>query len=82
MTSEAVKRIEDVRVMRAHQFVEDAGPMAHPIRPESYLAIDNFYTVEQTGQSAEQRRRSATALARRTPLSPLTSACLLRLLPS
>jgi len=45
MTSEAVKRIEDVRVMRAHQFVEDAGPMAHPIRPESYIAIDNFYTV-------------------------------------
>ena len=42
---QAVKRIEDVRVMRAHQFVEDAGPMAHPIRPESYIAMDNFYTV-------------------------------------
>jgi aminopeptidase N len=45
MTSEAVKRIEDVRLVRSRQFEEDSGPMAHPIRPESYLAIDNFYTL-------------------------------------
>ena len=41
MTSEAVKRIEDVRIMRSAQFLQDAGPMAHPIRPESYIAMDN-----------------------------------------
>merc|ERR1711924_129415 len=43
--SRAVKRIEDVRVLRAHQFPEDDGPMAHPIRPESYIVMDNFYTA-------------------------------------
>eukprot|EP00746_Dinoflagellata_sp_MGD_P155676 gnl/MRDRNA2_/MRDRNA2_85499_c0_seq1.p1 gnl/MRDRNA2_/MRDRNA2_85499_c0~~gnl/MRDRNA2_/MRDRNA2_85499_c0_seq1.p1 ORF type:complete len:883 (-),score=191.36 gnl/MRDRNA2_/MRDRNA2_85499_c0_seq1:1026-3674(-) len=42
--SRAVKRIEDVMVLRSHQFSEDCGPMAHPIRPESYIAMDNFYT--------------------------------------
>mmetsp|Transcript_8665 Transcript_8665/g.14574 ORF Transcript_8665/g.14574 Transcript_8665/m.14574 type:complete len:909 (-) Transcript_8665:403-3129(-) len=62
MTSEAVKRIEDVRVMRAHQFVEDAGPMAHPIRPESYLAIDNFYTVTVYEKGAEVIRLYQTLL--------------------
>ena len=62
MTSEAVKRIEDVRVMRAHQFVEDAGPMAHPIRPESYLAIDNFYTVTVYEKGAEVIRMYHTLL--------------------
>ena len=44
MTSEAVKRIEDVRVMRSHQFVEDAGPMAHPIRPERSSWADDRTT--------------------------------------
>ena len=39
-----VKRIEDVRVLKEQQFPEDAGPMAHPIRPDSYIQIDNFYT--------------------------------------
>jgi aminopeptidase N len=43
-TSHAVKRIEDVRGLRSRQFAEDAGPMAHPIRPESYISMDNFYT--------------------------------------
>ena len=62
MTSEAVKRIEDVRVMRAHQFVEDAGPMAHPIRPESYLAIDNFYTVTVYEKGSEVIRMYHTLL--------------------
>ena len=45
MTSAAVRRIEEVRVIRSAQFVQDAGPMAHSVRPESYSAIDNFYTV-------------------------------------
>jgi aminopeptidase N len=62
MTSEAVKRIEDVRVMRAHQFVEDAGPMAHPIRPESYLAIDNFYTITVYEKGSEVIRMYHTLL--------------------
>lgn len=45
LNSKAVKRIEDVRGLRARQFAEDAGPMAHPIRPESYISMDNFYTA-------------------------------------
>jgi aminopeptidase N len=43
--SAAVCRIEEVRTLRAAQFPEDAGPTAHPIRPESYIAMDNFYTA-------------------------------------
>jgi aminopeptidase N len=43
--SPAVKRIEDVRTLRAAQFPEDAGPLAHPVRPDSYLEIANFYTA-------------------------------------
>jgi len=53
MTSEAVKRIDDVRMLRAFQFPEDAGPMAHPIRPESYIAMDNFYTATVYEKGAE-----------------------------
>lgn len=53
MTSRAVKRIEDVKVLRTHQFREDASPMAHPVRPESYLEIDNFYTVTVYNKGAE-----------------------------
>ncbi|MCH8862198.1 MAG: aminopeptidase N [Proteobacteria bacterium] len=45
MGSRAVKRIDDVRVLREHQFAEDAGPMAHPVRPESFIEINNFYTM-------------------------------------
>jgi aminopeptidase N len=45
MTDEVVKRIEDVKLLRARQFVEDSGPTAHPIRPEHYVAMDNFYTL-------------------------------------
>ncbi|WP_453934213.1 aminopeptidase N [Acidovorax temperans] len=44
-SARAVKRIEDVRVLRTAQFPEDAGPMAHPVRPDSYVEINNFYTV-------------------------------------
>jgi aminopeptidase N len=43
--SRAVERISDVRSLRAHQFVEDAGPLAHPVRPELYHEINNFYTT-------------------------------------
>lgn len=45
MTSRAVKRIEDVTMMRTAQFAQDAGPMAHAIRPDEYVKMDNFYTV-------------------------------------
>jgi len=45
MRGAAVQRIKDVRVLRARQFAEDAGPLAHPVRPSSYLKIDNFYTA-------------------------------------
>jgi aminopeptidase N len=45
MNSRAVKRLEDVVRMRAAQFAEDASPMAHPIRPDSYIKMDNFYTL-------------------------------------
>lgn len=45
LNSRPVKRIEDVMGLRVAQFPEDAGPMAHPIRPDSYIKMDNFYTV-------------------------------------
>ncbi|MGE0653331.1 MAG: aminopeptidase N, partial [Alphaproteobacteria bacterium] len=45
MRSRPVKRIQDVRSLRARQFPEDAGPLAHPVRPDAYIAIDNFYTA-------------------------------------
>jgi len=51
--SRAVKRIEDVRLLRTHQFAEDASPMAHPIRPASYMEINNFYTVTVYEKGAE-----------------------------
>lgn len=53
MNSRGVKRIEDVNVLRTAQFAEDAGPMAHPIRPESYIEISNFYTVTVYEKGAE-----------------------------
>jgi len=64
MTSEAVKRIEDVRIVRSAQFVQDAGPMAHPIRPESFIAMDNFYTVTVYNKGAEVIRMYRTLLGR------------------
>ncbi|MEL6435723.1 MAG: aminopeptidase N [Pseudomonadota bacterium] len=45
MRSRPVKRIAEVRALRAHQFPEDAGPLAHPVRPKSYMEINNFYTA-------------------------------------
>ena len=60
--SAAVKRIEDVRVLRAAQFPEDAGPLAHPIRPESYIEISNFYTATIYNKGAEIIRMLYTML--------------------
>ena len=62
MTSSAVKRIEDVRGLRSHQFAEDAGPMSHPIRPESYISMDNFYTATVYEKGAEVVRLYHTLL--------------------
>jgi aminopeptidase N len=53
MGSPPVKRIEDVRLLRAAQFPEDAGPLAHPIRPDSYQEISNFYTATVYNKGAE-----------------------------
>jgi aminopeptidase N len=58
--SAAVKRIEDVRILRAAQFPEDSGPLAHPIRPESYLEISNFYTSTIYNKGAEVIRMMHT----------------------
>ncbi len=52
-SSRGVKRIEDVNVLRAVQFPQDAGPMAHPVRPDSYIEINNFYTVTVYNKGAE-----------------------------
>ena len=60
--SPAVKRIEDVRGLRAAQFPEDAGPLAHPVRPESYIEISNFYTATIYNKGAELIRMMATML--------------------
>ncbi len=52
-TSKAVKRIEDVNMLRTRQFAEDAGPLAHPIRPDAYMEINNFYTLTVYEKGAE-----------------------------
>ena len=62
MTSRAVKRIRDVRLLRTHQFAEDAGPMAHAVRPDSYIEISNFYTVTIYNKGAELIRMLHTLL--------------------
>ncbi|MEK6389687.1 MAG: aminopeptidase N [Paraburkholderia tropica] len=60
----AVKRIEDVRVLRQLQFAEDAGPMAHPVRPESYVEINNFYTMTVYEKGSEVVRMYQTLFGR------------------
>jgi aminopeptidase N len=62
-SARAVKRIEDVRVLRTAQFPEDAGPMAHPVRPDSYVEISNFYTVTIYEKGAEVVRMMQTLVA-------------------
>ncbi|MFM1896891.1 MAG: hypothetical protein RLZZ385_1965 [Pseudomonadota bacterium] len=53
MGSRTVKRVEDVALLRTAQFAEDAGPMAHPVRPDSYMEISNFYTLTVYEKGAE-----------------------------
>ena len=60
MGSAPVKRIEDVRVLRGAQFPEDSGPLAHPIRPDSYREISNFYTATVYNKGAEVIRMMKT----------------------
>ncbi|MDO8343207.1 MAG: aminopeptidase N [Cellvibrio sp.] len=64
MGSHTVKRVEDVTLLRTLQFAEDAGPMAHPIRPESYIEISNFYTMTIYEKGAEIIRMLATLLGK------------------
>ena len=63
-SARAVKRIEDVRVLRTAQFPEDAGPMSHPVRPDSYVEISNFYTVTIYEKGAELVRMMQTLVGR------------------
>jgi len=60
MRSEAVCRINDVRALRMRQFVEDAGPLAHPVQPQSYISIDNFYTATVYEKGSEVIRMLST----------------------
>jgi len=62
MGSAAVKRIEDVKMLRAAQFPEDGGPLAHPVRPDSYMEIANFYTATVYNKGAELIRMLHTLL--------------------
>jgi len=59
-TSKAVKRIEDVNMLRTRQFAEDAGPLAHPVRPDAYIEINNFYTLTIYEKGAEVVRMIRT----------------------
>ena len=62
LNSRPVKRIDDVTRLRSAQFVEDAGAMAHPIRPDSYIKMDNFYTLTVYEKGAEIVRLYHTLL--------------------
>ena len=59
-SSEAIKRIDDINLLRIHQFAEDAGPTAHPIQPQSYLEMNNFYTATVYNKGAEVVRMLRT----------------------
>ncbi|MFO1328053.1 MAG: aminopeptidase N [Rubrivivax sp.] len=63
-SARAVRRIDDVRTLRRRQFPEDAGTMAHPVRPDSYSAIDNFYTPTVYEKGAEVVRMMHTLVGR------------------
>jgi aminopeptidase N len=71
LNSRPVKRIDDVNVLRAHQFAQDASPMAHPVRPDSYIEISNFYTVTVYNKGAEVVRMIRTLLGAKN----FNSAC-------
>ena len=62
MRSRPVKRISDVRTLRTHQFPEDGGPLAHPVRPGSYIEINNFYTATVYEKGAELVRMIHTLI--------------------
>ena len=62
MRGHAVQRIKDVKALRARQFAEDQGPLAHPVRPSSYLKIDNFYTATIYEKGAEVIRMLKTLI--------------------
>ncbi|OGG99920.1 MAG: aminopeptidase N [Candidatus Lambdaproteobacteria bacterium RIFOXYD1_FULL_56_27] len=62
MTSPAVKRIEEVKLLKTHQFAEDSGPMAHPVRPESFIEINNFYTLTVYHKGSELIRMMSLVL--------------------
>ncbi len=62
MRSRSVKRITDVRTLRSHQFPEDGGPLAHPVRPDSYKEINNFYTATIYEKGAEVIRMLKTLI--------------------
>ncbi len=64
MNSELTQRLDDVRALRERQFVEDAGPTAHPIKPSSYMEINNFYTATVYEKGAEVIRMMHTVLGR------------------
>ena len=64
VSARAVKRINDVRGLRAAQYPEDAGPMAHPVRPDSFVEINNFYTATVYEKGAEVVRMMATLVGR------------------
>ncbi|MDP9138518.1 MAG: aminopeptidase N, partial [Pseudomonadota bacterium] len=64
--SRAVQRIEDVRALRTQQFPEDQGPLAHPVRPSSYIEINNFYTATVYEKGAEVVRMIRTLLGQRS----------------
>ena len=66
MQDRAVKRINDVRMLRDYQFVEDAGPNAHPIRPPSYIEVNNFYTLTVYEKGSEIIRMIQTLIGRET----------------
>jgi len=63
-SARGVKRIDDVRFLRQQQFPEDAGPMSHPVRPDSYVAIDNFYTATVYEKGSELVRMMQTLVGR------------------
>ncbi|MBF0264252.1 MAG: aminopeptidase N [Gammaproteobacteria bacterium] len=64
MQSRAVKRIDDVKILRTFQFAEDSSPMAHPIRPSQYIEINNFYTVTVYNKGAEVIRMIHTIIGK------------------
>ncbi|MFA7554220.1 MAG: aminopeptidase N [Spongiibacteraceae bacterium] len=66
MGSRTVKRVEDVSLLRTVQFAEDGGPMAHPVRPESFMEISNFYTITIYEKGAEVVRMIANLLGPKT----------------